>query len=203
MLRRFGHRLCAKSTNVAVGATTAQATIKSSEPTASSSVPPISQRKPRTFEASEEEPAATTAHNAADFPPPPQQPYPTSSPLPNDDDPKLSAAAKRKIEIVNAIGDEAFEENTKVLKSIAMRGLRSGLIIVIGVVAFAVSLRKKKQRDAAFEEEEKAKISNDPTQRYLDEMSGLGFDTEQGEKDAAEARKKVEQQRNMLTSKSK
>lgn len=208
MFRRLAPRMCAAGTQqvaaaaaAAASATSAAAPAAAAAAAASAAVPPPPppppqpRKKPRTFEATDEAPAATSAPDASAFPPPPNA-YANLG-AKNADGEELTPEARRKIEIMKEIGDEAFEENTKVIKNIALRGMRSGLIIVVGVVAFMISLRKKKRRDAAFdaEEEEKKKAAEaamDPTQRYLQEMGSIGFDVEQGELDAAEAKKKHE-----------
>ncbi|CAD2216778.1 hypothetical protein AGDE_03066 [Angomonas deanei] len=82
-----------------------------------------------------------------------------------------------EIRISQEIGKEAFEENTLILKSLAMRGLRAFLICAIGLGAFTIAMKRKKK-----EQEEVAakalKPEDDPTARYLEEMRGLGFDVD-------------------------
>eukprot|EP00656_Telonema_subtile_P047536 TRINITY_DN54654_c0_g1_i1.p2 TRINITY_DN54654_c0_g1~~TRINITY_DN54654_c0_g1_i1.p2 ORF type:complete len:103 (+),score=19.11 TRINITY_DN54654_c0_g1_i1:121-429(+) len=89
------------------------------------------------------------------------------------------------------MGNEAFTENQDILRKLALRGLRSMVLVCFGMVAFFIALRRKRNRDRLYDEEhgllpkEDEDEPEDPTQRYLREMGGLGFDVEGGEEEAA------------------
>jgi hypothetical protein len=121
---------------------------------------------------------------ASKAPPPPQQPAPAG-------ETPLDAETRAKIKVVNDMGNEAFTENQVILRNLALRGLRSMVLVCVGMVAFFIALRRKRNRDRAYDEEhgllpkEDEVEPEDPTQRYLKEMGSLGFDVEGGEEEAA------------------
>lgn len=95
----------------------------------------------------------------------------------------LDAEAIEKLKIAEEIGEKAFEENTEILKKIVFRGLRAMFVGVIGLVAFSLAMKRKKRLED--EAHEKSNPSEDPTQRYLQEMRGLGFDVDGLEEELA------------------
>ena len=104
----------------------------------------------------------------------------------------MDAETKAKIKVVNDMGNEAFTENQEILRNLALRGLRSMVLVCFGMVAFFIALRRKRNRDRLYDEEhgllpkeDDDQEPEDPTQRYLREMGGLGFDVEGGEEEAA------------------
>ena len=107
----------------------------------------------------------------------------------------LDAETKEKLRIVEQIGEQAFEENTEILKKIMLRGLRALVIGGFGFVAFAVAMKRQKRRqqeqDEAAEHLANGTKPEDPTQRYLAEMRALGFDVDGLEDDIANNKKAV------------
>lgn len=87
--------------------------------------------------------------------------------------------------LAQELGEQVFSENTEILKNIAVRGLRAFVMCAVGVAAFMWAMKKKRQErqvnvlpavDAP--RSAHAQGHDDPTQRYLQEMRGLGFDVE-------------------------
>ncbi|KAG5491135.1 hypothetical protein JIQ42_01030 [Leishmania sp. Namibia] len=99
--------------------------------------------------------------------------------------PDLDAKAAEQVRVARELGEQAFGENTEILKKVAARGLRAFLVCAVGMAAFMWAMKKRKQElmanatpagsaaDGALAEEE-----DGPTQRYLQEMRGLGFDVD-------------------------
>ena len=85
------------------------------------------------------------------------------------------------------MGDAAFEENTRILKKIMLRGLRSICVVGVGLVAFNVAMKRKKAQ-LEREKEPAAPGDDDPTQRYLNEMRSIGFDVDGLEEEIAAQR---------------
>ena len=105
-------------------------------------------------------------------------------------DAAMDAETRAKIKIAEAIGPEGFEENTRVLKQMAMRGLRAFVVVGVGLVAFSIAFKRKKRQLAEAEEAKRiASGEEDPTARYLKEMEALGFDV-QGHEDDLQKDKK-------------
>ncbi|AYU83061.1 conserved hypothetical protein [Leishmania infantum JPCM5] len=99
--------------------------------------------------------------------------------------PELDAEAAEQVRLAQELGEQAFSENTEILKKVAFRGLRAFVMCAVGVAAFMWAMKKKKrerQADALPGVEAPraahAEGHDDPTQRYLQEMRGLGFDVE-------------------------
>lgn len=108
----------------------------------------------------------------------------------------LDAETRAKIKIAEAIGPESFEENTRHLKNLALRGLRSFVSLAFGIVVFNYAYRKKKRQMEA--EEEAARIASgevdpddDVAMRYLKEMGALGWDVEGREEELAAEKEKL------------
>ncbi|KAG5467378.1 hypothetical protein CUR178_01021 [Leishmania enriettii] len=99
--------------------------------------------------------------------------------------PDLDAKAAEQVRVARELGEQAFGENTEILKKVAARGLRAFLVCAVGMAAFMWAMKKRTQEfmantstagpaaDGALVEEE-----DGPTQRYLQEMRGLGFDVD-------------------------
>lgn len=134
---------------------------------------------------------------------------------------KVDAEAREQIKIAQEIGEENFEANTKILKQVATRGLRSFLVAAVGLGAFGFAIKRrrmqleKEKEEAAARSEgdgkgdtgaddddvvaERAvlalirsgdqKRADDPTERYLEEMRGLGFDVDTLEEELENERK--------------
>ncbi|ORC92216.1 uncharacterized protein TM35_000044300 [Trypanosoma theileri] len=89
-----------------------------------------------------------------------------------------SGVDKRTLEnmkIAEKIGAESFEENTQILRKMAWRGVRAFLVCGFGVAAFGYAMRRRRM----YEEMKRAQaLEEEPTQRYLEEMRGLGFDVD-------------------------
>lgn len=104
-------------------------------------------------------------------------------------DPTLDAETQAKVKVVQDMGNDAFVENQEILRNLALRGLRSLVLVCVGLAAFFIALRRKRARDQAYDEAQALlnadTDSDDPTQRYLREMGDLGFDVEAGEEEAA------------------
>jgi hypothetical protein len=107
----------------------------------------------------------------------------------------VDAATAEKMKIAESIGQESFEENTQLLKDLALRGLRAFVLAIIGLSMFTFA--KKRKRRQLEEEEAAAKKEqglsdddDDPTARYLKEMGSIGFDVEGLEKSIAEEKEK-------------
>lgn len=100
--------------------------------------------------------------------------------------PELDAKAAEQVRLAQDIGEQAFGENTEILKQIGYRGLRAFVVCVVGLSAFMWAMKKKKAELAA---QEAAKADDDdPTQRYLEEMRGLGFDVDTLEEELEQER---------------
>lgn len=117
-----------------------------------------------------------------------------SSGSPGQPEITLDAETKEKLRIVEQIGEQAFDENTEILKKIMLRGLRALVIGGFGFVAFAVAMKRQKRRQQE-QAEEAEHLANgtkpeDPTERYLAEMRALGFDVDGLEDEIAEKNKK-------------
>eukprot|EP00759_Apiculatamorpha_spiralis_P031772 PhF_6_TR33573/c0_g1_i1/m.48988 len=89
--------------------------------------------------------------------------------------------------------NETFSENVTILKKLGLRGVRSFAIVAVGLVSFHYAREYRKERLA---ETQKALPSTDedPTQRYLKEMSSMGWPVEEGE----EAVRKMEGKGNKI-----
>lgn len=76
------------------------------------------------------------------------------------------------------MGEEALEENARILKRMGMRGLRAFLVGGLGIVAFSIALKRKRREEEARRDEAVAAGTDaeDPTARYLREMDGQGWD---------------------------
>lgn len=137
---------------------------------------------------------------------PPSIRPPTAAVSPNSSDkvspsaqagaPELDAEAAEQVRLAQQIGEEAFGENTAILKQVGYRGLRAFLVCAVGLGAFAWAMKRKKKELAA-EEAGKAGTAvdeEDPTQRYLEEMRSLGFDVDTLEEELEQERaaKRVE-----------
>lgn len=104
----------------------------------------------------------------------------------------LDAATIEKLKVAEEIGEKAFEENTEILKKMMLRGLRALLVGIVGFVAFAVAMKRRRR----IEENEKQLVDDngeDPTQRYLEEMRSLGFDVDGLEEELEAERKSASQ----------
>ncbi|KAH8613676.1 hypothetical protein ERJ75_000775600 [Trypanosoma vivax] len=84
--------------------------------------------------------------------------------------PPLDERARADAKVVQSIGEKVFEDNTRILRSLAWRGARAFIVCGVGVACFAYAMGRRRQE--ALEAEE------DPTRRYLEEMRGLGFDVD-------------------------
>ena len=74
---------------------------------------------------------------------------------------------------VRNIGERAFDENHDILRRVLLRGARSFVVGAVGIIAFSVSLKWKR------DQLEKERIIDDPTHRYLSEMRSIGFDVDE------------------------
>jgi hypothetical protein len=79
-------------------------------------------------------------------------------------------------------------ESFQILQSLAMRGLRAAGAMMLGVGMLVFARNRKKRELAAQEEEQRQRLEDDPTQRYLKEMGSVGWDVEEGERAAAEVK---------------
>ena len=86
-------------------------------------------------------------------------------------DADVDAATKEKLRTARDIGEGAFAENTAILRRLALRGFRALSVAALGIFAFSVVLKRKKQSDDA-------RRDDSPTERYFKEMRGLGFDVD-------------------------
>ncbi|KAK7195714.1 hypothetical protein NESM_000501700 [Novymonas esmeraldas] len=99
--------------------------------------------------------------------------------------PELDAEAAEQVRLAKELGEQAFGENTAILKKVALRGLRAFMVCAVGMAAFMWAAKRKK-RELAASPAPAAQASaataaaeeEDPTQRYLEEMRGLGFDVD-------------------------
>lgn len=102
----------------------------------------------------------------------------------------MDAKAAEQVRLAQDIGEEAFGENTAILKQVGYRGLRAFVVCAVGLGAFAWAMKRKK-RELAAEEAAKtgaAEGEDDPTQRYLEEMRSLGFDVDTLEEELEQER---------------
>ncbi|AIO01869.1 hypothetical protein LPMP_342430 [Leishmania panamensis] len=99
--------------------------------------------------------------------------------------PELDTRAAEEVRLAQDLGEQAFGENTEILKKVAARGLRSFVVCAVGLGVFTWAMKKKKREleatappavEAAGDAH--AERDEDPTQRYLHEMRGLGFDVD-------------------------
>ena len=111
--------------------------------------------------------------------------------------PELDAAAKQRLKVAEAMGEEALTENVEILKRLGTRALRAFAVGALGIAAFFVVLKRKRREEEALKAKEGAEAADaaaagsspqaadeDPTARYLREMGGQGWDVEEGEKAA-------------------
>ncbi|KEG10926.1 hypothetical protein DQ04_03151110 [Trypanosoma grayi] len=104
----------------------------------------------------------------------------------------LDERTLQNMRIAEKIGTESFEENTQILRRISWRGLRAFLVCGTGLAAFGYAMRRRRNLQ---EELQRAQaLDDDPTQRYLEEMRGLGFDVDTLEEEL-EAERKVKKSR--------
>ncbi|KAG5466838.1 hypothetical protein LSCM1_01015 [Leishmania martiniquensis] len=111
------------------------------------------------------------------------------------DTPELDRRAAEEVRVAQELGEQAFGENTEILKKVAVRGLRAFFVCAVGVVVLMWTMKKRKQElvtnvqpadgaaSGALAEE-----ADDPTQRYLQEMRGLGFDVDTLEEELKQER---------------
>ncbi|KAG5492675.1 hypothetical protein JKF63_01254 [Porcisia hertigi] len=99
--------------------------------------------------------------------------------------PHLDPEAAEQVRIVKELGEQAFGENTDILKKVAFRGLRSFVVCAVGMIAFMWAMKKKRREleasaRPAVEADSglQAAEDGDPTRRYLQEMRELGFDVD-------------------------
>lgn len=118
-------------------------------------------------------------------------------------DSAVDSKVAEQIKLADEIGENAFEKNTGILKQLAMRGLRAFVVCMAGLAAFSLTLKRKKR---LLESEEQltetasadaAVDLEDPTQRYLEEMRGLGFDVDTLEEEL-QIERQVKRQRSGL-----
>lgn len=98
----------------------------------------------------------------------------------------LDERTRQNMRIAEKIGSECFEQNTQILRGLAWRGLRAFFVFGGGVAAFAYAMRRQRSRKEAVD------ASGDPTQRYLEEMRGLGFDVDTVEEELEVSRRSGE-----------
>lgn len=109
--------------------------------------------------------------------------------------PELDAEAAEQVRLAQELGEQAFGENTAILKQVAMRGLRAFVVCGVGMGAF-VWAKRRKQRELEVTEAPTGAAGaaqaeadeEDPTQRYLEEMRGLGFDVDTLEEELEQER---------------
>jgi nitrogen fixation-related uncharacterized protein len=101
--------------------------------------------------------------------------------------PELDAKAAAQVRLARDMGEQAFGENTEILKVIGYRGLRAFVVCAIGLGAFMWAMKKKKAELAAGEANA-TDDDEDPTQRYLEEMRSLGFDVDTLEEELEQER---------------
>jgi hypothetical protein len=99
----------------------------------------------------------------------------------------MDAATRAKIETVKSLGDQTFDENTRILKKMMLRGLRAFAVVGVGLFAFNIAMKRKKAQRMLEEAAaaESAGDSDDPTLRYLAEMRSIGFDVDGLEEEIA------------------
>lgn len=108
--------------------------------------------------------------------------------------PELDAKAAEQVRLAQEIGEQAFGENTEILKQVGYRGLRAFVVCAVGMGAFMWAMKKKKAELAAGEAGAAsgagagAEEDDDPTQRYLEEMRSLGFDVDTLEEELEQER---------------
>lgn len=104
--------------------------------------------------------------------------------------PELDAKAAEQVRLAQDIGEEAFGENTAILKQVGYRGLRAFVVCAIGMGTFMWAMKKKKRElaDSKVGKAGSAEEDEDPTQRYLEEMRSLGFDVDTLEEELEQER---------------
>lgn len=117
-------------------------------------------------------------------------PDPSKGPKSAKAPPLVDATSEAKMKVAQELGVEAFEENTRILKRLGLRALRSFAVVGTGLVAFNIALKRKKRLEDAKHVDEQQIAVDDPTTRYLTEMRSLGFDVDTLEEDIAKSKSK-------------
>ncbi|KAH9601683.1 hypothetical protein LSM04_005920 [Trypanosoma melophagium] len=104
--------------------------------------------------------------------------------------PRVDERTLENMKIAEKIGAESFEENTKILRKMAWRGARAFLVCGFGVAAFGYAMRRRRMHEEMKRVQE---LEEGPTQRYLEEMRGLGFDVDTLEEELGAERKARQQ----------
>lgn len=107
-----------------------------------------------------------------------------SAPAPLSRAAALDDETVAKLKAAESIGEEAFSENVEILKRLMLRGLRAVTIGVVGFVAFSIAMRRRARN------QEQSEVTEDATERYLEEMRSLGFDVD-GLEEEVEAERKM------------
>eukprot|EP00760_Papus_ankaliazontas_P005150 PhM_4_TR12422/c0_g1_i1/m.86823 len=103
--------------------------------------------------------------------------------------PKLDPAMEPKPYVKpSPMPEAAFEENIAILKKMSFRGLRAFGMIIVGLTSLHLARNYRKAKMAEGDGATAAK-AEDATDRYLQEMSSMGWPVEENE----EAVKKMQQ----------
>lgn len=106
----------------------------------------------------------------------------------------MNSRSAQDFETALKFGDADFEENTQVLKTIALRGLRSFVICGAGIAVFMLATRRRKNAESNVSSPSSHSTASsdfqelDATERYLEEMRSLGFDVDTLEEELAQER---------------
>jgi len=100
----------------------------------------------------------------------------------------LDAKARDTLKTAGAINEAAFEENIGILRKIGARGFRSMAIFGLGAGALIYAMRRRAASAEAELTKSPSPQEQNPTERYLNEMRGLGFDVDGHEETIAKSK---------------